>query len=176
MKIEPSVRGAREEAEAWGTPLLIGEFGVAPIDGPVHTQWMQTQGQLHDRYFASSVFWLWKEASQDSWGLFDHDATTGAWTERPHVVAWVSRVRVARIAGTPVSVESTASGDAIRVELRPGTATAAPHVVFVPERFAGSFVARCDGAVRTSSRDPATGLLEVPCTGVLEVGAELPGS
>jgi len=171
--LEPSVRGAREEAEAWGTPLLIGEFGVAPVDDPVHTQWMQTEAQLHDRYLASSVFWLWKEASQGSWGLFDHDVTTGAWTERPHVVAWVSRVHVARIAGTPASVESTASGDAIRVELQPGTATAAPHLVYVPERFAASVVSTCDGVVVDAPRDPATGLLEIPCSGVLDVGGVL---
>ncbi len=173
--LEASVRGAREEAEAWGTPLLIGEFGVAPIDDAAHTRWMQTEAQLHDRYVASSAFWLWKEASQGSWGLFDHDASTGAWTERPLVVAWVSRVHVARIAGTPALVESTAQGDAIRVELRPGTATAAPHQIYVPERFAGSVVAQCDGVVIPAPREPATGLLEIPCGGVLEVGATPPG-
>jgi hypothetical protein len=131
---------------------------------------MQTEAQLHDRYFASSAFWLWKEASQGRWGVFEHDATSGTWTERPHVVAWVSRIHVARIAGTPASVESTASGDAIRVELEPGTATSAPHRVYVPERFAASVVATCDSVVREAPRDPSTGLLEIPCSGVLEVG------
>ena len=169
-ELEASVRGAREEATAWRTPLLIGEFGVAPIDDEPHTRWMQAQGQLHDRYFASSAFWLWKEQSQGGWGLFDHDAASDSWSERPHVVAWVSRVRAARIGGTPRSVESTPPGDAIRIEIEPGSGTAAPHVIYVPERFAGSTSIRCDGVTIESPRDPATGLCEVRCTGVLEVG------
>ncbi len=168
--LEPSVRAAREEADALQTPLFIGEFGAAPIDDAQHALWMQTQAQLHDRYGASDAFWVWKEQSQGSWGVFDYDATSGAWTERPHMVAWVSRVHVARIAGTPTSVESTPSGDAVRVEIEPGSATAAPHVVYIPERFAATTRVACDGVMVEVTRDPGTGLVDVPCTGVLEVG------
>jgi endoglycosylceramidase len=167
--LEPSVRAAREEAVAWKTPLLIGEFGVGPSTDPQHTLWAQTQMQLHDRYFASNAFWLWKEQSQGSWGLFDYDATANTWTERPQVIAWVSRVHVARIAGTPRSVESTPAGDGLRVEIEPGTGTNAPHLVYIPERFAASAVATCDGANLAVTREPATGLIEVPCAGVVEV-------
>jgi endoglycosylceramidase len=169
-QLEASVRAAREEATAWGTPLWIGEFGVGPTDDAAHTLWMQTQAQLHDRYFASNAFWLWKEQSQGSWGIFDYDAQTGAWTERPLVVARVSRVHVARIAGTPRSVESTPLGDGLRVELEPGTATTAPHVVYIPERFAASTRVVCDGTALAVTRDATTGLIEAPCAGVLEVG------
>ena len=170
-QLDASVRAAREEAVAWGTPLFVGEYGVAPVDDAPHNLWMQTQAQLHDRYSASNAFWLWKERSQGSWGLYDYDDATGAWTERPLVIRWVSRVHAARIAGTPRAVESTPAGDGLRVELEPGTATAAPHVVYVPERFAATFRATCDGAPVPAPRDPRTGTLEVPCRGVLEVDA-----
>jgi hypothetical protein len=167
-QLEPSVQAARDEANAWRTPLFIGEFGVGPTDDAQHNLWMQTQGQLHDRYFASNAYWVWKEQSQASWGLYDYDATTATWTERPLVVGWVSRVHVARIAGTPRTIESSASGDAIRVELEPGTAVDAPHLVYIPERYATSTQVQCDGTSVDAARDPSTGLVAARCAGVLE--------
>jgi endoglycosylceramidase len=120
-ELEPSVQAARDEATAFQAPLWIGEFGVGPTDDAQHNLWMHTQMQLHDRYFASDAFWVWKEMSQASWGLFDYDASTSTWTERPLMVGWLSRVHVARIAGTPRTVESSVAGDAIRVELEAGS-------------------------------------------------------
>ncbi len=170
-ELEPSVQGTREEAAAWQTPLFIGEFGVGPNPGDPQTDlWMRTAAQLHDRYFASDAFWVWKEQSQASWGVFDHDATTGAWTERPQVVAWLSRVHVARVAGTPVVVESSVIGDAIHVEIAPGSHTDAPYLVYVPERFAATTHARCDGHELKAERDSTTGLISFACAGVVDVG------
>lgn len=168
--LEPSVLNARMEARAWSTPLLIGEFGLGPSADPQNELWMQTQAQLHDRYFASDAFWLWKERSQGSWGVFDHVAASDTWTERPQVVAWVSRVHVARVAGTPTIIESTPLGDAIHVEIAPGSATTAPHLIYIPERFAATARARCDGAEVATVRDPSTGLISLACRGVLDVG------
>jgi endoglycosylceramidase len=168
-ELEPSVQAARAEATAWRTPLFIGEFGVGPTDDAQHNLWMRTQQQLHDRYFASNAFWVWKEQSQASWGVYQYDATTTTWTERPLVVSWVSRVHVARIAGTPRAVESSAAGDATRVELEPGTAVAAPHLVYIPERFATTTQVSCDGRSLDATREPSTGLIAAACTGVLDV-------
>jgi endoglycosylceramidase len=168
--LEPSVAGARLEARAWGTPLLIGEFGVGPSTDPQNELWMQTQAQLHDRYFASDAFWLWKERSQGFWGVFEHGEASDTWTERPQVVAWVSRVHIARVAGTPTVVESTPLGDAIHVEIAPGSRTAAPHLIYVPERFAARTRAHCDGAEVATARDPATGLISITCGGTVDVG------
>lgn len=167
--LEASVRLAREETTAWQTPLWIGEWGVGPEIDDAHERWMQAQGLLHERYFASNAFWLWKEQSQGRWGLFDYDDATGAWTERPHMIARVSRIHVARVAGTPASIEASLAGDEIRVELVPGSATAAPHRVFIPERFAPTASATCDGAPITLARDVTTGTAEVPCAGILVV-------
>ena len=55
------------------------------------------------------------------------------------------------------------------MEIEPGTATTAPHLVYIPERFAASAAVTCDGATIAVTREPATGLIEVPCTGVVEV-------
>lgn len=167
--LEASVRGAREEATALGTPLWIGEFGVGPDDDAAHVRWLQSQGVLHERYFASNAFWLWKEQSQGGWGLFDHDDATGAWTERPDMIERTSRIHVARVAGTPASIEASPAGDSITVELVPGSATSAPHRVFIPERFTAH--ATCDGAAVELTRDASTGLADIACRGVLLVRA-----
>jgi endoglycosylceramidase len=166
--LEPSLEAARDEASEYQTPLFIGEFGVGPTDDVQHNLWMQTQAQLHDRYFASDAFWVWKEQSQASWGVYDFDGTS--WTERPLVVSWVSRVHLARIAGTPRSLESSVTGDAIRLELEPGSAVDAPHLVYIPERFAQSTTIRCDAKDISPGRDAATGIVSVRCGGLLEVG------
>jgi endoglycosylceramidase len=166
--LEPSLQAARNEATQYQTPLFVGEFGVGPTDDVQHNLWMQTQAQLHDRYFASDAFWVWKEQSQASWGLYDFDGTN--WTERPLVVGWVSRVHLARIAGTPKSLESSVTGDGIRLELEPGSAVDAPHLIYIPERFADSTSIRCDGIEGSTARDAATGLVALPCDGVVDVG------
>jgi hypothetical protein len=102
--------------------------------------------------------------------VFDHVGTSESWTERPQVVAWISRVHVARVAGTPAIIESTPLGDAIHVEIAPGSGTAAPHLIYVPERFAARTHARCDGAELPTERDPSTGLISVACRGIVDVG------
>jgi len=168
-QLEPSVAAARGEAEAWGTPLFLGEFGVGPGDAQ-HDLWMATEARLHDRYLASDAFWVWKEQSQGSWGLFDRDDATGAWTERPQVVAWVSRLHAARIGGDPTRVDYDPAAQTLHVELAPGSATAAPTLVYVPERLAAGYQVRCDGAAVTAPRDPETGLVSVSCGGMLDVG------
>ncbi|MCE9571535.1 MAG: glycoside hydrolase family 5 protein [Deltaproteobacteria bacterium] len=165
-QLEPSVMGTRSEATAWRTPLFIGEFGIGPGDAK-HDLWMQTEQQLHDRYLASNAFWVWKEQSQGSWGVYDYDATGDTWTERPQVVAWISRVHAARIAGTPIANESSPAGDSLRLEVK---GASAPHSIYIPERFAATTTARCDGAALPITRDAATGLAELTCSGVLEVG------
>lgn len=166
--LEPSVRGTREEATAWGTPLFIGEFGIGP-DYPNADLWMGVQNELHDRYYASNAFWLWKEESQGRWGVHDWDEATQTWTERDQVVRWISRVHAARIAGDPVANEFDHVTGALRLEVRPGTTGGRAHAIHVPERAAGSFSAACDGAPVTGARDPATGLVPLACDGVLTV-------
>ena len=164
--LEPSVRGTRDEATAWETPLFIGEFGIGP-DMLNADLWIGLQNHLHDRYLASNAFWVWKEQSQDSWGVHDFDEATGAWSERDQVVRWVSRVHAARIAGEVVANLYDHERDALALETRGGGGVA--HEIYVPERGATTYGITCDGAAVTADRDPATGLVAVACDGVLEV-------
>jgi endoglycosylceramidase len=45
-KLEPSVRNARDEADAWGTPLVFGEYGCDPL-GTNGAEWLGLEAQLH---------------------------------------------------------------------------------------------------------------------------------
>jgi endoglycosylceramidase len=158
-QLEPSVRGTRAEATAWGTPLLIGEYGIGPT-APNADLWMGVQAELHDAYLASDAFWVWKEQSQANWGVYDWDAATNTWTERPQVVAWLSRVHAARIAGEVIANAYDHTTRALRLEVRGAGAT--PHLIYVPD---GAHAIACDGA----PRDGGTGWVEVVCDGVLTV-------
>ncbi|MFT3695598.1 MAG: cellulase family glycosylhydrolase [Kofleriaceae bacterium] len=157
--LESSVANARLEATSWGTPLMIGEYGIGPTQ-PNADLWMQTQATLHDRYLASDAFWVWKEESQGAWGVFDNNGDT--WTERPQVVAWLSRVHAARIAGDVTANESTPT--TLHLETH-GSST--PHSIYTP----GEFTATCNGSTISATRDAATGLVELPCDGVLDVSS-----
>lgn len=157
------MESARAEATAWATPLLIGEYGIGPMQ-PNADLWMGVQATLHDRYLASDAFWVWKEQSQGAWGVFDF--TNGAWTERPQVVAWISRVHAARIAGTVTANEYDATTGALRLETHDGGGV--PHSIYLPS----TATITCNDATVTATRDAATGLVEVPCDGVLVVTRE----
>lgn len=73
-----------------------------------------------------------------------------------HMIARVSRIHVARVAGTPASIEASAIGDEIRVELE--SSIDAAHAVYIPERFAANASATCDGVALDLARDVATGI------------------
>ncbi len=162
-----SVELARAEAAAWGTPLWVGEYGVGP-DTPNADLWMGVENELFDRHLASRAFWLWKEQSQGSWGLYDWDGAV--WTERPRVVGWLSRVRAERIAGEVVENRWDRTTGALRLEVAPGSTGGVPHAVYIPEAAAATFTATCDGAPLTGAvRPAATGVIELACDGVLAV-------
>lgn len=158
--LEASVLGTRAEATAWHTPLVIGEYGIGPT-GTNADLWMGVQAQMHDRYLASDAFWVWKEESQASWGVFDHNADD-TWTERPQVVAWLSRTHAARIAGTVMANEYDYTTRALHLEAHGG----GTHSIYTP---ADGATFTCNGKTLSAARDAATGLSEVACDGVLDV-------
>ncbi len=159
--LEPSVASARTEAKAWHTPLVIGEYGIGPTQ-PNADLWMGVEAELHDRYLASDAFWLWKEESQGAWGVYDH-GTGDVWTERPQVVAWLSRIHAVRIAGDVKANEYDHTTGALHLEAS-GT-----HEIYIPERFASTFTASCNGTALAATRDGPTGLITVTCAGALDV-------
>lgn len=169
--LRTSIDNARAEAQAWGTPLFIGEYGI----GPTRTNadlWIQYQNELQDEYLASNAFWLWKEESQGRWGLFDYDEGTHTWTERPQVRDWVSRVYPQRIAGTVDSL--TYDGATDTMTLVSQSSSQAPHVIYVPARISDQLQVRCNGEGPAVARDAASGTIEVTCSGTLHVGTTIP--
>lgn len=163
--LEASVAAARDEATAWKTPLVIGEYGIGPTQ-PNADLWMATEAQLHDRYLASDAFWLWKEQSQGSWGVFDHEPVNDDWIERPQVVHWISRIHAARIAGSVVANEYDPASGSLTLTTKHAGST--PHVIYTPST---AFTATCNGAGQSAPRDPATGQIEIACDGTLVVSA-----
>jgi endoglycosylceramidase len=152
--LEASVMGARAEATASHTPLVIGEYGIGPTQ-PNADLWMGVQAQLHDRYLASDAFWVWKEESQASWGVFDKIGDT--WTERPQVIAWISRPHAARLAGTVVANEYDYTTRTLHIETHGG----GTHSVFVPDAYSVT----CNGTAMSAGG----GFVDVECDGSLDV-------
>jgi endoglycosylceramidase len=164
--LEGSVVAARAEADAWGTPLWVGEYGVGP--GTINADlWMGVENELFDRHLASRAFWLWKEQSQGAWGVYEWDGAT--WTERPQVVSWISRIRAERIAGRVIENRWDRTSRALALSIEAGSAGGVPHIIYVPEAAAATFTATCDGAPLTAPRDAATGRVELACDGALAV-------
>jgi endoglycosylceramidase len=167
--LEPSVEAARAEAAAWQTPILIGEYGIGPTQ-PNADEWMGVQAELHDAYLASDAFWVWKENSQGAWGVHDHavgPAGEDVWTERPQVVAWISRIHAARIAGHVIANRYDHLTGSLHLEVEDTGGSA--HELYIPERAAASFTITCNGAVADGVRDPSTGLVSLACDGAVEV-------
>lgn len=163
--LRPSNESARAEADSWAAPLVVGEYGYDPkgIQADSYLRW---QVELQDEYQASGFLWVWKEESQDSWGLFDHDDATGAWTERDLVRKAISRVVPEAVAGWPGRF---GMDGALRFEMSftADPTVTARHRLFVPgpDDYAASFEVTCDGAPVDAPRDPATGIIEVECGG-----------
>jgi endoglycosylceramidase len=157
---------AVREAAAWGTPLLITEFGYDPR-GTRAQEYLELQGDIQDEFGASAAFWVWKENSQGAWGLFDYDMTTGRWTERAAVRRAVTRVMPEAIAGWPEGWRYDRATRRFELRYQGSDAVSAPTRIFVPapEDFAASFEVTCDGAVVRAGRSPTTGVVQVPCTG-----------
>jgi endoglycosylceramidase len=168
--VERSYVNAREEALAWQSALMITEYGFPPSD-PKLGAYLSWHAELAEETRASTFFWVWKETSQGSWGLFDRDAS-GVWLERPTVTRALSRVRLEAAAGRVVDIRRPEGATSLRVDLIGGTGTRenlislGPHLALVS--------AECDGhEAGVVSGEP----LRITCGGrdehVLEVRARL---
>jgi len=158
---------AVREARSWATPIIVTEWGYDP-SGIRMEDYVAAQADLQDEYGESSALWLWKERSQGLWGLFDYDASSGRWTERPAFRRALARVYPEAIAGWPKTWRFDRSARRFELEYEGSAMVSAPNVLFVPaaEDFAAMFTVTCDGARVQVTRDEATGRVEVPCNGV----------
>lgn len=157
---------AMREAQAWGTPVFISEWGYDP-SGIRMNEYVEYQQDLQDEFGSSSALWLWKERSQGFWGLFDYDAATDEWTERPAFRRALARVRPEAIAGWPSRWQYDRTQRSFFLEYTGSAEISAPSLIYVPaeEDFAPRMSVTCDGLGVTVMRDPATGLIAVPCNG-----------
>ncbi len=165
-KLEPSNRGAASEAKSWNAPLVITEFGYGP-DAIQADNYLRWQTELQDQYQASAFFWVWKEQSQGSWGIYAHDAASGHWTERDHLRQALSRVVPEAVSGWPTSFGYDREARRFELRFTGDPAITAPSRIFVPAAvdIGASFDVSCDGAARASARDEETGIVEVACGG-----------
>jgi endoglycosylceramidase len=154
--LAPSMERAANEAAAWGTPLLVGEYGIDPTS-PVANRWITAELDLQDRLRAHSTFWLWKEISGGYWGLYD---ANGA--ERTSRTRALSRAYARAVPGTVT--EHTFDDTASTLRLRYQARGRAPLELFVPaRRFPDGVVLRCDGHTIPAKPDPRDGTVTVRC-------------
>jgi endoglycosylceramidase len=154
--LAPSMERAANEATAWGTPLLVGEYGIDPTS-PVANRWITAELDLQDRLRAHSTFWLWKEISGGYWGLYDANGV-----ERTSRTRALSRAYARAVPGTVT--EHTFDDVTSTLRLRYQASGRAPLEVFVPaRRFPDGVVLRCDGRAISVTPDPRDGTVTVRC-------------
>lgn len=135
--LAPSMESATQEAQGWGTPLFVGEFGTDQSVDRGH-RWLEAELDLQDRFLASSTVWVWRETGV--WGLLDSDGNP-----RQATVRAVSRPFPRALAGDLVAIERPAPG-VLRVRYRDTATTAGlAHEVSASADHLGSFEIRCDG-------------------------------
>jgi endoglycosylceramidase len=159
-ELAPSMERAAAEAAAWGTPLLVGEYGIDP-NAPNSNAWITAEVDLQDRLRAHSAFWLWEETSQGRWGLFDGESSDPG-GERIARTTALSRVYARAVPGHVVEHAFDATANTLR--LRYDADGTAPLELFVPaRRFPGGFELRCDGAVIRRPRANRHGAVRLRC-------------
>jgi endoglycosylceramidase len=157
--LAPSMERAAAEAVAWGTPLLVGEYGIDPAS-PVANRWITAELDLQDRLRAHSTFWLWEEISSGHWGLYDGESADGG--ERVARTHALSRVYARAVPGTVVEHAFDDAANTLR--LRYEARGSAPLELFVPpRRYPGGFVMRCDGRPLATPRSAKDGIVQVRC-------------
>jgi len=159
-ELAPSMERAAAEAAAWGTPLLVGEFGIDP-NAPNADAWITAELDLQDRLRAHSAFWLWEETSEGHWGLFDGESSEPG-GERLGRTTALSRVYARAVPGRVL--EHVFDSETNRLRLRYRAASRAPVELFVPaRRYPTGFELRCDGRVISPTGRPATGAVTLRC-------------
>lgn len=162
--LAPNFERMLTETEAWHVPLFVGEWGIRP-DSPGTANYLAYTYDLLDGASASGTVWVWKEASQGSWGFYDcdeGDATLASCVERPESFASHARVHAERIAGEPLDAHYDTATRFFRLRFS-GRSDDAPHVIRLPRDYPETITVSCDGATVEAMR--ASGHLEVLCAG-----------
>jgi endoglycosylceramidase len=157
-----SMRAAANEAAAWGTALLVGEYGIDPGD-PLANAWITASLDLQDQLRAHSTFWLWEEISSGHWGLFAGESSEPG-GERVGRTTALSRPYARVVPGRVIEHAVDPATSALR--LRWQASARGPAEVYVPtRRFPNGAAVTCDGAAVAASPDPVSHVVRVRCGG-----------
>lgn len=159
--LQPSNEAARSEADTWKAPLVITEWGYGPT-APHALDYYVWQSELQDASMASSFFWVWKEQSQGSWGCYDYDANTGAWSDRTAIKKALARVRPAAVSGVPSSYEFDAKTGVFTLDVKTDAAVTAPHLIAIAPVLGNPLTITCDGAQVQATPDKYN-VVELTC-------------
>ena len=157
-----SNQGAAAEAASWDAPALVTEWGYGPSD-PNAERFFTWQSELQEQYQLSSFLWLWKELSSGDWGCFDHDAATGAFTERPAMKKALARVRPAAVAGWPLAYGFDRATGRFSLKFQSDPAVDALHLVAVAPVLGAPTSVTCDGVAAPAAPVDAWGTLGIAC-------------
>jgi endoglycosylceramidase len=158
----PSMENAAAEAADWGTPLFIGEYGIAP-EHPFANEWITTQLDLQDRLRAHSAFWVWEETSEGMWGLFDGESGQPG-SERLSRTTALSRVYAQRVPGRVLEHTFDAAADTLRLRYV-GRGRTNVELYVPPRRYPNGFTLACDGTTVAVAFDVVNGGVRFPCGG-----------
>jgi hypothetical protein len=156
-ELSASIAGARSEADGWGTPLFVTEYGLGS-QTPMGPQWITAALDDFEANFANTTYWLWRDPSVGGWGLFDPQPD-GTFQPRPMLVDALSRPYAMAIGGDPVAAHFDGSALTVTFEGRGGVP--ARHDVFW-NRGAPSIT--CDGK-RLAAVAQSNGIYTVDCGG-----------
>jgi endoglycosylceramidase len=159
-ELAPSMQHADDEATQWGTPLLVGEWGIDPT--AVNTnKWITDELNLQDQYRASSTFWLWEEVSSGHWGLYDGESSdpTG---ERIARTTALSRPYARAVPGTVLEHTFDDAANTLRLRYQPQGH--GKLELFIPlRRYPTSYTLLCNGQPIKAKRDPVRGIVKFGC-------------
>jgi len=96
--IYKSISYSIKEANQINAPLLIGEFGFTHKSSK-YEETLHNILDFADVHLFHTAQWLWKEASQDSWGFWDYSDQNG-FTLRTNIAKKSARAYPSRISGT----------------------------------------------------------------------------
>ena len=143
--LERTFDALADEALAWDDAAMAwGEWGMDPRSDEAEAYFPVVQEMSATRGIAQAL-WLWKEDSQDSWGMYDFDDDAQAWTLRPQAVALVEQPYTM---ATPGRLDAhTYDREARTLEtVFTAVGTEGPPILFVPETlYPDGFTVTLDG-------------------------------
>lgn len=136
-----------DEATAWDAQAALawGEWGMDPRTAEAAAFFPAVQQLCAERNIAQAL-WLWKENSQDSWGVFDAVDDGSAWAPRPEAVALLEVPYAMAVPGRFVEHTWDAESRTLRVVFDAQGGEAPPLVYAPPSAFDGVPAATLNGA------------------------------